>query len=179
MALAPTRRRRADAAGSIAALAEEVNRRLGAGDEAAEPLFLVIHNLARFRDLKKADDYSFDDSDESGGPKNLATILREGPTVGVHTLVWCDSLSNVNRWLDRQALRDFDMRVLLQMSANDSSNLMESPAASRLGGHTAIFYSEERGQAEKFRPYGLPSAEWLGRVSAHLAASEQEPQNHK
>jgi S-DNA-T family DNA segregation ATPase FtsK/SpoIIIE len=47
------------------------------------------------------------------------------------------------------------------MSAADSSNLMDSPAASRLGGHTAIFYSEERGEAEKFRPYGVPGRRYL------------------
>ncbi len=159
-----------DAVGSIGAMAEEVSRRLAAGEETAEPVFLVIHNLARFRDLKKSDDFSFDDSAETGAAKNLTTILREGPAVGVHTLVWCDSLSNVNRWLDRQALRDFDMRVLMQMSANDSSNLMDSPAASKLGGHTALFYSEERGQAEKFRPYGTPTSDWLASIAGLLTS---------
>jgi hypothetical protein len=161
-----------EAVRAIGDLAEEVSRRLAAGEETTEPLFLVIHNLARFRDLKKSDDFSFDDSAETGAAKNLATILREGPAVGVHTLVWCDSLSNVSRWLDRQALRDFDMRVLMQMSANDSSNLMDSPAASKLGGHTAIFYSEERGQAEKFRPYGMPTRQWLASVAGRLSASK-------
>ena len=84
----------------------------------AEPIFLVIYNLARFRDLKKADDFSFDDDDGAGAGKQLATILREGPALGVHTLVWCDSYNNVNRWLDRQTLRDFELRVLFQMSAD-------------------------------------------------------------
>ncbi|HMC11225.1 MAG TPA: hypothetical protein VKH44_08035, partial [Pirellulaceae bacterium] len=72
-----------------------------------------------------------------------------------------------------QALRDFEMRVLFQMSATDSSNLMDNPAASRLGGHTAIFYSEERRQAEIFRPYGLPSADWLAQVARQLAAKSE------
>jgi hypothetical protein len=156
---------------TISDLADEVARRLASGDQAAgEPVFLVIYNLARFRDLKKADDYSFGDDDNAGAGKKLAAILREGPAVGVHTLVWCDSYNNVNRWFDRQALRDFEMRVLFQMSATDSSNLMDNPAASRLGAYTAIFYSEERGQAEKFRPYGLPAAQWLRSVNEQLAA---------
>ena len=66
-------------------------------------------------------------------------------------------------------MRDFEMRVLFQMSAADSSNLMDSPAASRLGGHTAMFYSEERGQAEKFRPYGLPNPDWLQTFDKRLS----------
>ena len=48
---------------------------------------------------------------------------------------------------------EFDNRVLFQMSANDSSNLIDSPAASRLGANRAVFFSEESGVAEKFRPY--------------------------
>jgi hypothetical protein len=143
---------------------------LASGDQAAiEPTFVVIHNLARFRDLKKGDDYSFDD-DAAGAGKQLATIVREGPAVGVHVLVWCDSYNNVNRWLDRQSLRDFEMRVLFQMSATDSSNLMDSPAASRLGAHTAVFHSEESGQAEKFRPYGVPPGPWMAWVAEQLTA---------
>jgi len=32
----------------------------------------------------------------------------------------------------------------------------------------ALFHSQERGQPEKFRPYGLPSDEWLAWVKARL-----------
>jgi hypothetical protein len=159
-ALVPPR----DAAQAIGELAAEVDRRLAAGGQAGEPVFVVIYNLARFRDLKKAEDYSFDD-EGAAVAKKLATILREGPPVGVHSLVWSDSYTTASRWFDRQALRDFDMRVLFQMSAADSSNLMDSPAASRLGPHGAYFYSEERGKAEKFRPYGVPEADWLQRAA--------------
>jgi len=54
------------------------------------------------------------------------------------------------------------MRVVLQMSAEDSSNLIDTPVASKLGQYRAIFYNEDEGRAEKFRPYMLPSNEWLG-----------------
>ena len=42
-----------------------------------------------------------------------ATILRDGPACGIHTIAWCDSYATVNRLLDRQSLRDFDLRVLI------------------------------------------------------------------
>ena len=71
-------------------------------------------------------------------------------------------------------MRDLELRVLFQMSATDSSNLMDSPAASRLGGHVSIFYSEEQGSAEKFRPYGLPSPEWLSGVKTWLGGRKSE-----
>lgn len=161
-----------DAGQVVSTIGEEVARRLAAGEQNAEPIFLVIYNLARFRDLKKSDDFgsSFDDDGATGAAKHLTTILREGPALGVHTLIWCDSYSNVTRWLDRSTMRDLEIRVLFQMSATDSSNLMDSPAASRLGAHMAICYSEEQGQAEKFRPYGLPTPEWLASVFGRLAS---------
>jgi hypothetical protein len=55
------------------------------------------------------------------------------------------------------------------MSAADSSNLIDSPAANKLGFHRALAYSEEQGVVEKFRPYGLPAREWLEQVGDHLA----------
>jgi len=170
-----------DVVKTVVRIAEEVERRMAAGDSTVEPLFLVIYNVSRFRDLRKSDDFgmsSFDDDDAQpvNGGKQLSTILREGPAVGVHTLVWCDSYNNVNRWFDRSTLRDFEMRVLFQMNATDSANLMDSPAASKLGSHMAIFYSEEHGHAEKFRPYGMPTAEWLEWAGSRLAGRATDPQ---
>jgi DNA segregation ATPase FtsK/SpoIIIE-like protein len=160
-----------EAGAVVRQLAEEVDRRLSNGESVEKPIYLLVHNLARFRDLKKSDDFgmSFDEKTAASADRQLATILREGPAVGVHTLVWCDAYSNASRWLDRQSLRDFDQRVLLQMSASDSSQLMDSPGASKLGAHLAFYYSEELGRAEKFRPYAIPAAGWLDSVQLHLA----------
>jgi len=55
-------------------------------------------------------------------------------------------------------LREFDMRVLLQMGANDSTNLIDMPDASKLGMHRALLYSEETGTIEPFRPYAYPES---------------------
>jgi len=151
-------------------LASEVERRLQEGLTDAPACYLFIYDLARFRELRrKEDDYSFSKSDAPADPaKQLAAILRDGPNVGVHSLVWCDTLNNVNRTFDRNALREFEMRVLFQMSPADSSHLIDSPAASKLGLHRAYFHSEEQGRLEKFRPYGLPSPEWLAEVGKKL-----------
>ncbi|WP_254510307.1 FtsK/SpoIIIE domain-containing protein [Anatilimnocola floriformis] len=143
-------------------LAAEVDRRMNAGEQSAPPKFIFVYDLARFRRLKKSDDYSFSDDDGGGSiDKQFVTLLREGPAVGIHTIIWSDNCTNVTRWLDRQTLRDLEYRVLFQMSASDSSQLMDSPAASKLGPHLALYHSEEQGFAEKFRPYGLPTKEWI------------------
>jgi hypothetical protein len=152
-------------------LSDELERRLQSGDSGAAPRFLIIYNLARFRELRKTEEYSFslDDSPSSTGlDKQFNVLLREGPNFGIHTLIWCDNFTNLNRWIDRNAIHDMALRVLFQMSAGDSANLMDTPEASRLGIHRAIFYNEEQGEFEKFRPYGPPEDDWLKWVRERL-----------
>ncbi len=131
---------------------------------------------AVIRDLRKSDDdFGFSRSGENKPPspaKLLTNILREGPGLGVHSVVWCDSLNNLNRAFDRQSLREFELRVVFQMASGDSSTLIDSPVAGKLGPHRAIYFSEEQGFLEKFRPYGLPSREWLESVAGQLAGTK-------
>jgi S-DNA-T family DNA segregation ATPase FtsK/SpoIIIE len=60
--------------------------------------------------------------------------------------------------------------VLFAMTGVDSSNLIDSPAASKLGPHRALLYTEEQGRLEKFRPYGWPAAEWLASMTGQFAS---------
>jgi hypothetical protein len=159
----------ADVVGLIAA--EVAQRRQQ--PEYSPPVFVFIDELSRFRDLRKSDDdFGFGSSGRDKGPTGgqaFADILREGPTVGVFVVVWCESYNNIDRWLSRQSLREFDMRVVFQMSVADSSNLIDSPAASRLGTNRALLYSDERGTIEKFRPYAPASEDWFVWAARHLA----------
>jgi ABC-type Zn uptake system ZnuABC Zn-binding protein ZnuA len=70
-------------------------------------------------------------------------------------------------------MRELDNRILFQMSATDSSNLIDSPAANKLGANRALAYSEEQGSMEKFRPYALPNEKWLAEVKQTLVAKSQ------
>lgn len=149
----------------FAALAAEVERRTLDPEHSAPPIVLMIHNLARFRDLRRDENdfgYSFGTEAKATPPdKHWQKILREGPAVGVHTLVWCDTLANLLRCMERATLREFDLRALFQMNAGDSSQLVDSPAASKIGRHFALFAHEESGVLEKFRPYAWPDAAWI------------------
>jgi hypothetical protein len=158
------------AAELIAEIAAELAARQQQPTDLSPPIYLFLYNLGRFRDLKKEEEYSFSSSDDKADSpaKQFTAILRDGPPLGIHSLIWCDTFSNVSRMLDRQNLRDFEMRALFQMNANDSSSLTDTPEASRLGVHRALFYDEGQGRMEKFRPYGLPSPEWLAWVKTQF-----------
>jgi len=153
----------------LAEVAAEVARRHDAKTDGPE-LFLLIHDLPRFRDLRRRDDdFGFSKREEDVSPTDhLDAILRDGPVLGVHLVTWCDTVNNLNRHFTHQILREFEMRVLFQMSPTDSGHMLDAPHASKLGPHRAFFASEEQNRIEKFRPYGVPSDEWLRWVGQQL-----------
>ena len=159
---------------AIAELHAEFLHRQSAGGANPPPIYLFVYGLQRYRALRKSEDsgFSFGSSgDEEKKPqpdKQFTDILRDGPPVGIHALAWCDTAAALERTLERSAMREFDNRVLFQMSAADSSNLIDSPLGNKLGQHRALLYSEEQGVSEKFRPYALPSDGWLAYVKEQL-----------
>jgi hypothetical protein len=158
---------------AIAEIAAEAQRRQESEQPGAPDIFLFVYALQRYRALRKSEEsFSFSAGDEEKAPdpgKQFAEILREGPPFGIHVVAWADTAVALDRTLERQSMREFDNRVLFQMSASDSSNLIDSPAANKLGFHRALAYSEEQGITEKFRPYGLPDAAWLEQVKQRLS----------
>ncbi len=163
----------------------EMNRRRD-GDEAGPNVYVFIYGLQRYRVLRKSEDdfggggFNFGSSDEEAPKpktkpdKALAEILREGPPVGIHVVAWCDTMVSIDRTFDRNVMREFDNRILFQMSASDSSNLIDNPAANKLGPNRALVYSEEQGTMERFRPYALPDTAMLTMVRSKLAGRTAE-----
>ncbi len=163
-------------ADAVEALALEVKRRLDEQVLDGEAVFLVIRDLGRFRELRKNEgDFGFSlGGDKKAGPaENLLTVLKDGPAVGIHAIIWCDSLTNLQRTFDRNSIKEFELRVLFQMSGSDSSQLVDSPLASKLGPQRALFIHEETGTLEKFRPYSFPSTPWLEHVAGEMKKRPQ------
>ena len=164
-------------------LQQELTRRRD-GDESGPSVYVFIYGLQRYRVLRKSEDdfgggssFSFETSDEpkkAKPDKALAELLREGPPVGMHVVAWCDTMVSIDRTFDRNVMREFDNRILFQMSASDSSNLIDNPAANKLGPNRALVYSEEQGTMERFRPYALPDTAMLSMVRGKLASRSVE-----
>jgi S-DNA-T family DNA segregation ATPase FtsK/SpoIIIE len=135
------------------------------------PIFVIIHGLQKFKKLRYEEDfsYSLDEDAVAGNPGvQLNNLICEGPSHGIHMIVTMDTYNNVGRFLSRKALSEFEMRVLFQMSANDSAALVDSPNASNLGMHRALYYNETEGYLETFRPYAPPSNGWLEEAGEKL-----------
>ncbi len=156
----------AEIGNAINSLAAEMNRRLEDSDAtvSAPPVFIFINGLQKFKKLRYEEDFSFSMSDEEVEAKpgtSLNDLITEAASVGIHLIVSIDTFNNVNRAMSRKALSEFEMRVLFQMSANDSASLIDSVKASGLGMNRALFYNEQAGYLETFRPYSLPPESWF------------------
>jgi hypothetical protein len=130
--------------------------------------FLMVLGLEKFRMLRQDDDFSFSGDEAAAPAKSFVDILTEGPREGVFTIIWCDTLNTLNRTFSRKTLREFEWRVLFQMSASDSSDLIDSPAANRLGLYNALLFSLQTGGIEKFRPYSQPDADLVEELAGKM-----------
>ena len=167
-----TQARPGELGGIMKELGQEMKQRADAADpEAAPPVFIFIHGLQKYSKLRYEEDFGFSSGDAEAEP-NPAMVLNnlvcEGTRLGFHVIATCDTYNNVNRYLSRKAFSEFEMRVLFQMSANDSASLIDNPKASLLGLHRAVFYNAQEGYLETFRPYALPGSEWVEQAARNL-----------
>ena len=146
----------------LAKYLDEVHRvvqdRLVDDEHDAPSRLLVVSGLGRARDFDpRASATGIDGLDPV---EVLAAILRDGPEVGIHTLVWCESVDMLHRRLGADALREFGVRVGATMDDDSSITLLDTPDALGLKPHQALLYDESRGRLVKFRPYELPAPGW-------------------
>jgi len=130
------------------------------------PLYIYIIGLHRARILRP-DGYSLSSSSEK-----IVNIIKNGPDIGMHTICWCDTLKKFESTLESEILSEFDLRVALQMTEDESDTFIDSPDASKLGNLYALYYDEDKiGMIEKFKPYELPSEDWISDVKQYLKKS--------
>lgn len=140
-------------------------------------IFLAIRNLGQFRSLRRdEDDFglgSFGASKEITTATRLSDLIKKGPLVGIHVLIWSDTFSNALRWLSTSLLREFDSRIAFRLNQTDSASLIDTPAAASLTQGRAILYRDQTGTADRFRPFGWPSEAWLQSVTTGSAMSSE------
>ncbi|MFM1801004.1 MAG: hypothetical protein RJA81_356, partial [Planctomycetota bacterium] len=125
------------------------------------PIIIVMSDIARLRDLRKSDDdYGFGGfgGGEPAPPsplKMLSEILREGPSVAIHTILWADGSVSMQNATDRTAMNEFGTMVVFQTTAADSTHFLDNVAASRLQRWQALLVRPAESESLKIRPYGL------------------------
>ena len=148
-----------------------VRERIDADDVDAEPLLLVLFGIHRARDF---DTESVDFDPENDLASRLATIVRDGPEVGVHTLIWCETLATLSRRLGSGVTRECSWRLAGRMSADDSHSLIGVDTASGLREQQIIIANEDIGRLQRCTSLSQPSAGWVRDLLCVVNGSPKE-----
>ena len=164
-------RKASEADAVVAELSAELATREAAGAATTVPaIILAIRNIGQFRSLRRDEDdfgmSGFGAAKSATPASQLGDLIRKGPLVGIHVIVWSDTFSNAMRWLSNSLLREFDSRIAFRLNQTDSSSLIDTPAAASLSPGRAILYRDQTGAADRFRPFSWPSQQWLAAVPA-------------
>jgi S-DNA-T family DNA segregation ATPase FtsK/SpoIIIE len=123
-------------------------------------LFFVyaIGGLNRAQNLRPIEGNRGEERSEDA--KKFLTLIAQGPELGIHTILWLDSLKTWSQFTvdNRAALTHFDLRVAMNMPAEDSRNFLGETLAQNLPRVMAYFCDKATGgNLEKFKPYAVPS----------------------
>jgi hypothetical protein len=157
-------RRNRQSASCIKDYANEVRRRVSADQLRERPQVLVLFGLHRARDLDP--EAAFGAGEGADTTDDLRTVMQDGPEVGVHTVVWADTLSSLLRRLPREAPRDCMWWVLGTMSAEDSARVTDTDVATSLRSHQAVVFNNDTNTQRRITVYAVPDGEWLRKLSA-------------
>jgi hypothetical protein len=152
-----SRRRNSEA--TLERVRNTIVNRLARHEVDAPASLLVINGLEHAHDLEIGE--------SRGGPSgaellvHLEQIVRDGPSVGVHTILGSRTREALEERLSREVVRRFAIRVVGQTDAASSAALIDTPMAAQLRSTQALLYDEATSRLERFRPYGLTEPSWL------------------
>lgn len=137
----------------------------------ADPTLPLSHffiNIFDFQRARMFDGVGSRGDMQSDCARLLEYILKNGPMVGVFTVLQVDNLANLNR-LCYGAQNMFCHRIALQMSEQDSDKIVGNQAANRLlvlnrpaTNFRGLYYNNINNSITKFKPYRyeLISNQW-------------------
>lgn len=99
--------------------------------------------------------------DMSDYGKLISYILEQGPLVGIFTILQVDELGSLKKSIN-SPLSLFNHRVVLQMSEDDSREIVDTPIASKIyvedkqsSKNRAYYYNKNNNTIIKFKPYEI------------------------
>jgi hypothetical protein len=156
-------------------LVERKRRRDEGEDESAFPtLIFVVGGLHKLQQLRPVMGTVREEASDKA--KVLNSIVAQGPELGIHTVVWVDSMQVFERTMQSRAwLTHFDLRVALTIPANDSQMLFGDSSASKLPRLRGYTRDESSPQGlEKFKPYSLPPVDLIRDIGKSLKSRAPE-----
>ena len=131
--------------------------------DSSMPLTHYFINIFEFQRGRMFDGVGSRGDMQSDCARLLEYILKNGPMVGVFTVLQVDNLANLSR-LGYGAQNMFCHRIALQMSEQDSDKIVGNQAANRLlvlnrpaTNYRGLYYNNINNSITKFKPYRYDS----------------------
>lgn len=128
-------------------------------NDSSLPLTHVFINIFEFQRGRMFDGTGGRGDMQSECSRLLEYILKNGPMVGVFTVIQVDNLANLSK-LGYSAHNMFNHRIALQMSEQDSDKLVGNSAANKLlvlnrpaTKYRGLYYNHVNNSITKFKPY--------------------------
>lgn len=134
-------------------VAESVAQRHDRKEYRSASQVLMLGGLHRARD--------FDPVEMPEASELLERILRDGPDVGIHVICWCDRLVSLQRRLASSALRELSLRLVGQMSKDDSYQIIDSDLATQLDSSQFALDDHDRATTIRLRRFDMPPPAWF------------------
>jgi len=140
------------------AIEDRLKKRLGGDLSDNKNIFVVCFSAQRGRSLRKESLVLSEDA------KKLAFIIKEGPDVGMFTLLQIDTVENFSKVFEERLVREFAHRVASQTNPDNSLKLIGSNKAAKTGANRAFYFDDNENTLMKFKPYELPNFSWLAQL---------------
>jgi len=128
---------------------DEIRKRIDNNEQNGENIFLSFFAFQRGRSFRK-DGYSMSEEGQI-----LEYILKEGPDVGVFTLLQVNSIDGFEKNLDSSILKEFSQRATAQINPDNSIKLLGNQKAAKLKSNRAYYFDDNENILLKFKPYEL------------------------
>lgn len=143
---------------TLTSIKETIDERRSSGETNYNNIYLTIFEAQNVRAFDQVSNGRTERPSQSA--TLLDSIVKNGPSVGIFTIMQIDNLSNLTRI--GSLLPSFNHRVALQMPDRDSTIIIGSEAANKLfvfNRPSSIFraylYDKQRNTNIKFKPYKL------------------------
>ncbi len=126
------------------------------------PTILCIPEAEHFMQLHTQPD-KYDLQKDSPLGEQLKTLYTRGPLKGIHVLMSFGLVTPMQSVLQKKALKYFRHQILMQVSEEDSINILQHRKAAQLQSHgaapiAAIYCDRIGGKESRFKPYSCESA---------------------
>lgn len=155
-----------DAEELIDSLYNTVTGRSDGSAPSSERIFLLFFGINRARRLKTGRIYDEDKEGEFSPIEKLQIVLKQGPKVGVNSIIWSENVRGVESMIGERYDALFDKRIAFGLDEESMDILVAESDAKALRGKTAVYMNI--GQDVKnthFRPYDVPAKVWIERYA--------------